>query len=569
MPQREDCLLIDRRNIIKGILATASLSAVAVSLVGQSASAQISGLSDSFNDLPSPDRDEGMGITDPSGFVAYFPLRSVGAKQVWANTVTGSSSYNGLSPYPGYQLNGSGPSHQNNATGRGAPNKLFGPKATYVDTMNSITVTNGEGNQFFFAEGQTFVIDKLKSGIMYYHGIGAAYPACFQSYDPNDPLNVTKYGRAGTGSQGARPIWQLGTGTWPGNSRGDAVDYGGWVFRGLQWRSAGNGQTSNWTYCQNNMLFEGMIFNNLQLVLQNTNPHLGFETASNIIVRLCASYGQYDTQGSHMCGIYSAFINLTIEDCIFWHCGWKVGVLRDTPVSAGGPDIFKHCLYMHNGSGTTSLIRRNVLIDGSASGLSLRGNHVCHHNVIIDCPTADFKSGGSGSDGESPNGVSQHTCCQMVIGGADINSALPRMQGFSSSDGTADSYYAYSLYANNPGYGRVNNFWMAIQNNISTQVSHMGIYHNRAYAYALTSKRLTLASSYYGSKSSIQVSADSDNAIYNTSPMTNENLYAAIGYSNKQAMINAMISKPTSSWAYKLLAAAAEGFAFDFNRAMA
>jgi len=467
-------------------------------------------------------------------------------------------------------MNGTGAHHQLGATGRGPADKAFGPKASYVDAMNSVPVSypGGEGHQFFFAEGQSFVVDRINGGVPYYHGIGASYPVCFQSYDPHDPLNIARHGRAGTGSQGARPVWTLGTGAWPFNPRTDAVDYGGWVFRGLEWRSTGNGQYVNWTGCQNNILFEGMVFNNIGLVLEDINTNAGYTTSSNNIVRLCSSYGQYDTAGSHMCGIYSTAVNLTIEDCVFWHCGWKVGVTRDTPVSGGGPDMFKHCLYLHNGLGTVSNIRRNVLIDGSSSGLSLRGSHVCHHNVIIDCPTPDGGSGGSVSDTESPNGVSQRAYCQLIIGGADISTALPRCQGFCSSDGTADSYYAYSLYANNPGYGQVNNQWLQVQNKVAAQISSMGFYHNRAYAFAPPAKRLMITATSTGSTSSIAITADTDNLVSTTSPMSNAQLYAAIGYTSKQAMINAMIADPTASWAYGLLAAASAGFQFNFNYVM-
>ena len=564
---------MQRRQLLGGLLATASLSALIMptgrSSTSGGAGSRLPLVRGRIGQLPQADRDQGMGATDTAGFVKYFPLRASGAQQIWIDTVGGASSYNGLSPYPGYRMNGTGPHQQLGATGRGAPNTSFGPKNTYVDAMNSVspTLPHGEGNQFFFAEGQVFIIDKLRSGGMYYHGMGATYPACFQSYDLQDPLNVTKHGRAGTGSQGARPIWKLGTGTWPGNGRGDAVEYGGWVFRGLEWVSTGNGQATQWVYCQNDMLFEGMVFNNVELVLENTNPHPGFTTSSNNIVRLCASYGQYDTGGSHMCGIFSGNINLTIEDCVFWHCGWKVGVSRDTPVSAGGPDIFKHCLYLHGGLGTTSLVRRNVLIDGSASGLSLRGSHVCHHNVIIDCPTPDFKGGGSGSDLESPNGVSQRAYCQLVIGGADIASNQPRMQGFSSSDGTADSYYAYSLYANSPGYGKVNNQWLAVNNSIKAQITHMNFSHNRAYAFAPPTKTLLKSARAAGELASIMV-IDDDNLSSSTSPMTNNQLYDKVGYPSKQAMITAMIADPSQGWAYRLLAAAATGFNFSFNYTM-
>lgn len=562
--------MADRRKVLHGLLVTASTSAFVFNLEAADALAQSTRHGNTYANLPPQDRDQGMGATDATGFVASFPLRSTGAKQVWVDGVNGSASYNGLSPYAGYQLNGTGSNYQNGATGQGAANASFGPLDTYANAMNSVypTAPGGEGNQFFFAEGQNFTIDKIKYGIMFYHGMGATYPACFQSFDPRDPLNIAKQGRAGTGSQGARPAWVLGTGVWPNNSRGDAVDYGGWVFRGLNWISNGNGQAVNFVYCQNDMLFENMIFNNIELVLENANPNSGFTTSSNNIVRFCASYGQYDTSGSHICGIFSANVNLTVEDSIFWHCGWKVGISRNTAVSAGGPDIYKHCLYLHNGLGTTSLVRRNLLVDASASGLSLRGNHVCHHNVIIDCPIAEAKSGGSGSDTESPNGVSQHAYCQLVIGGDDINSGSPRMMGFNSSDGTTDSYYSYCLYVNNPGYGNVNNDWLDVQNNIPAQISSMGFYSNRAYAYAPPPKRLLLTAGMGGSVSSINITADSDNVLSITSPMTTALIYHGAGVPDKQSMIDAMIVSPDLPWAYRFLYSAAYGFNFNFNYTM-
>ena len=572
--------MTNRRSVIKGLLATASFSSLMLAARTPVALAQsVTGGGGmgapvppgaaawaSFVTLPPVTWNQGMGATDASGFVAQFPLRNYGARQVWVNTATGSPNYNGMSPYPGYQMNGTGPNYQLGATGPGQQNNAFGPKATFVDALNAITPTiSGEGNQFFFAEGQSFVLDATKTYISWYKGIGATYPVCFQSYAPSDPLNVAKHGRAGTAGHGARPIFTLGTGVWPCNPRGETVDHGGWVFRGLEFLSKGDGQALNFVYCQNNMLFENMVFNNIQLVLENSLPNTaqfaGFTTSANNIMRMCASYGQWASNGSHAQGIYGGNTVMTIEDCIFWHNGWKVGASRDDTDAAGGPDIFKHAIYFHS----TLTARRNVIMDASAAGFSLRGDHVVHHNVIIDCPTPDFKSGGSGSDLESPSGVSQHDYCNMVLGGADINSTPggSRNQGFACSDGTPDSYMMYCLYANTPKYGIGNNFWMAVQDNIAAQITHVTLKGNRAYAFAPPAQRLRFG----GPATSIQC-IDTDNVLSIASPMTNAQIYAAIGFANKQAMVNAMIADPTQPWAYALLAAAGKGFNFNFNRVL-
>jgi hypothetical protein len=558
---------MQRRQLLGGLFATVGVGALIRPGVAWSASAPTSPpgvIGGPSGQLPIATRNQGMGKTDASGFVTLFPLQS-GALQVWVDNVQGDPSYNGLSPYPGFMMNGTGANQQVGATGPGAANAAYGPKTTYADALNSVSSTmEGIGNQFFFAEGQTFTLDTIVRYDYEFYGNGATYPACFQSFDPTDPLNTAKHGRAGTGSRGARPIWQLGTGQFPENTNGSSFDYGGWAFRGLEWLAVGDGQYCSWYGQNNNLLFENVVFNNVQLTLES-DITLSSGYSTNNILRMCASYGQYDTQGSHICGIFSIYTNLTIEDCVFWHCGWEVGVSRDTPVSAGGPDIYKHCVYVDSGRGTTAIIRRNVMVDGSASGLSLRGTHMCHHNVIIDCPTPDFMSGGSNTDSQSPNGVTQQAFCQLVMGGADINSTQPRMQGFRSSDGTPSSYYAYSLYINNPGYGQVNNIWLQVQNEIPAQISNMGFYHNRAYAFAPASARLVLGTVDNGSISSINVYADVDNLTSATSPMTNDAIYAQAGYSSKDALVQAMIGDPSQTWAYKLLGAAGNGFAFNFN----
>ena len=73
----------------------------------------------------------------------------------------------------------------------------------------------------------------------------------------------------------------------------------------------------------------------------------------------------------------------------------------------------------------------------------------------------------------------------------------------------------------------------------------MGFYHNRAYGFAPPAKRLLSSITPGGSLSAIAITA-------------------AIGYSSKQAMINAMVADPTTPWAYGLLAAASAGFQFNF-----
>jgi len=120
-----------RRQLLGGLLATASWTPMGRSIDTNSRDKPLRLVPGHDGVLPRADRNQGMGTTDAAGFGIQFPLRAQGAKQVWVDTVAGSWSCNGLSPYPGYRMNGAGAHYQVGASGRGASDKAFGPKATY------------------------------------------------------------------------------------------------------------------------------------------------------------------------------------------------------------------------------------------------------------------------------------------------------------------------------------------------------------------------------------------------------------------------------------------------------
>ncbi len=68
-----------------------------------------------------------------------------------------------------------------------------------------------------------------------------------------------------------------------------------------------------------------------------------------------------------------------------------------------------------------------------------------------------------------------------------------------------------------------------------------------------------------GNISAINVYADVDNLNYTKSPMTNDAIYARVGYKNKDTLVQAMIKDPSKNWAYAILLAAGNGFSFNFN----
>ena len=113
---------------------------------------------------PVPVYSQAMGATDSNGFVVSFPFSASATNsvtipvQLWCDAVNGNDSYNGLSPYPGYQMNGTGTNVQFGATGKGKANAVYGPKKTFFAAYSLIkgNGNNRVGNQIFLAEGTAF-----------------------------------------------------------------------------------------------------------------------------------------------------------------------------------------------------------------------------------------------------------------------------------------------------------------------------------------------------------------------------------------------------------------------------
>src|SRR6185437_1321028 len=102
-----------------------------------------------------------------------------GAKRFFVNSATGSDT-NGCS----------------------AAQSASSPKATLASATNCLT--NGEGDQVLIAQGTSYTAGLNVIGAS---GYSPVYPTVIQTYDPADPTNEAKYGRA-TGS--ARPVLNTG-----------------------------------------------------------------------------------------------------------------------------------------------------------------------------------------------------------------------------------------------------------------------------------------------------------------------------------------------------------------------
>ena len=153
------------------------------------------------------------------------------------------------------------------------------------------------------------------------------------------------------------------------------------------------------------------------------------------------------------------------------------------------------------------------------------------------------------------------------MGGADINAVTIRGEGIATMNGRKGSGCRYNLFINNPDYAQGVAFIFS-SNATYNQPSHCDYTGNYAYAYwpslenpAMTNKNFPtqLLTTYNGGG----VSPNS-NFVSATSPKSNAQIYAALGYASKDALAAAMIAAPEKNWAYLILQTTGPMFNFNF-----
>ena len=126
--------------------------------------------------------------------------------------------------------------------------------------------------------------------------------------------------------------------------------------------------------------------------------------------------------GGRTGGVYVAGVDgITVEDNVFWHCGWKIGASRDDDPSVGGATVFSHSFYLQTNT-TNAVVRRNLTADAAGDGGTARGDVDYAENLSIDNPYAASLGGGPNYGSERPGGVKDAAGYNAVLGDADVNS---------------------------------------------------------------------------------------------------------------------------------------------------
>ena len=461
----------------------------------------------------------GNGV-DAAGF-ADLPLRA-GAHRYFVSSAAGSDS--------------------NSCSAATAPTA---PKATIVAAI--ACVANGAGDQVLVAQGTSY--SAALPNMTDKSGADPVHPTVIESYDPADALNEAKYGRA---SNGSRPVIAGGNSNFAGGP-GTSVQY--LAIRGFELNSGNRPDlymsfVPN-TYGQENyILIENNIFRYISLIFDQA---LSSTTAQHLVIRGNSFVGQWSATDTAQ-GLYLSTVNYTLEDNVFWHNGWKVGASRDDDISIGGLNggtaTMNHPVYAQYSS--NGVARRNLTIDGAADGGSYRGDILFTENVGIDNPIAIGLGGGWEYATHRPGGVMLEASYNAFIGDADISSTNKRGWGMSSQDGKLGSSFHHNLIARSRNAA---NSPAAFSTSAGYDVpSYMDFHDNRIYQWVTSGKTIS-----EGGDFPLQVHATYNNNIWDdpasgtnlndasaswSHPYTAADLYAALGFASKQALIDYAIEHP-------------------------
>jgi hypothetical protein len=487
----------------------------------------------------------GLSRSHPTGTVTLPPPPPPLSAFTYDTSIGNGVDTNGIANLPlkagdhHYYVNSSTGSNANNCT---AAQSGATPKQTIAAGFGCMT--DGHGDQLLIAEGTTYA-ETLPSMLGKVGGFSYLYPFTFQSYDPTDPTNEAKMGRANGSGSHARPIL---TGAYPGLAwMSGSVPTSYVALRGLDF-NAGNlaDQSLGGSSVGSGLLFENLLVRYADLEFTTS----GGSTAHHWIFRGNGVSGSWSAS-SHMQGIYvSGADTITIEDNVLYHNGWKIGGAgRDSATE--GATVFRHAIYQQvNGN---SVSRRNLIVDGAADGGSHRGNALIQANLGIDNPIMVAAGGGVAYDVMVPFGDALDVSFNAYIGGADVTSSLPRRMGIDTENGRPFSLAHHNLLVRNSVVGP----WTFSLQDTDGAPSYMTFDHNVAYQRSTSGSALQIAATGFGSAGNLHATftnniwddpASGSNVnsggVSFPNAYTQASLYSALGYADKAAFVNYAIANP-------------------------
>ncbi|MGN6848297.1 MAG: hypothetical protein ACTHJK_02280 [Sphingomicrobium sp.] len=475
------------------------------------------------------DTSVGNGV-DADGF-ASLPLRS-GASRYFVNSSTGSDG--------------------NSCAAAKSPTT---PKATL--SAGVACITNGEGDQVLLAEGTSYAEPMPYIGTASKDGYSPVYPTVISSYNPADPTNSAEYGRGD--QRGDRPVITAAAKT---NIANQGPNY--FAIKGLDF-NPGNVSNALLAFTAdgtvphsiNYVLLENNILRYTGISIDNGGG--GAWPGNHVVIRNNSLYSMWSSSDAvHIGGVYVAGVNgPTLEDNVFYHCGWNEAVARNTAANTGGPTVFNHSYYLQT-STTNAIVRRNLSMEGAGDGGISRGDSIVTENLYIDNPAALGLGGGPNYGTDRPNGVSFEASYNAIIGSDGVNNTTDLLSwGINTTNGIAGSRVHNNLMVwakamtglNNSGFS--NN--AAFNQPSYAQYDHNLIWNwvsqtNQAYSYYASCGNFPAQchTTYdYNNWDGLPQGTNTNSASTSfPNPYTAAQLYAALGFADRTAFINYAINHP-------------------------
>lgn len=213
----------------------------------------------------------------------------------------------------------------------------------------------------------------------------------------SEPMLISTYG------SGDRPIFLSPNGTWAEKffqTKGDHVAFVGLHIIAENRDPNRSGFSSNMTSDEWNasaitflgdaqdVLIEDCIMEYFKFaIVMQSSPNDGY--IRDIKIRRNAilnSYGHWDKNvAGHSSGLYAAYTDgLLIEENVWHHNGWN------DKVSGAIRTKFNHNMYVQDNCTGNSVVRGNIITNGSAHGLQLRSGGDITDNLFVGNPLAFF-----------------------------------------------------------------------------------------------------------------------------------------------------------------------------------
>jgi hypothetical protein len=481
-----------------------------------------------------------FGITDTTTGWTSFPLHA-SAKRIWVDSVNGSDSNNGLSA----------------ATAKAT---MGAAKTLYLGAG----FTSGDQIMVAGGQGQTYTDTWTVSYLSGKGGVSLLNPIAELSYDSADPTNTALYGKL-TGAK--QPVISV-NGTsggfhWFGDSGATGSQFmaiSGIAFDGM---GLDNGNTSV-TFSGSNhagIIIQNCRFNGIELAINigNDQPAASGGTfGANVRVTRCSFNGQWATNGNAS-GLYlEATTGAVIEDCVFIHCGWKMGADRTDAVTDGGAYYLGHGHYI-SPMNVGTIARRNFYATNAQDGFNARGPTKGDCIASMWEPWHGHLGGFSGGVADDPLGSLNQVDDWAAIGSAKAITTGYVGKGVFRALCTNNGSYVRNLVAGDSPYRNDSDsfFFSMGWDDPAAVDTYMLLDHCIGYNWS-TVAMIPAGDSSFGT----HIHPTATNSLFDISyqgngissagalpgAITAAQLVTTMGFANAPAMFNAMLYRPDLPW---------------------